>query len=229
MAHFCGESPVGEETTPTTSADSVGAPHSAVRKTDGMTPATAQAEKMANESADLAALNAQKQAFSLSSLAKTAAHTVLGVGACGAEVMCILEMPDADSDKAGNLLMGAQGEQLSKMMVAIRLEAGKDVYVTALSPWRTPGNRALTSAESALFLPFLKREIQLVCPKKILIFGAGVASALIGTPSLAKARGSWHEWENIPVRVTLPISALKATAQRQQAWDDLKALQALEK
>ena len=186
------------------------------------TPATDKASAVAHQAKDLPALNTDKQNFSLSSLKKTATHTLLGQGPTKPRLMCILETPDAEADKSGQLFVGAQGEQLKKMMSAIQLDISKDVYVTFLSPWRTPGNRPLTAAECALFLPFLMREIELVKPQKILLFGAGVANCLLKTDSVAKARGTWHQWQDIPVRVTLAINSLKTTPLRQQAWTDLQ-------
>ena len=181
-------------------------------------PATMQATASANQAKDLPTLNADKQAFNLSALKKTASHTIFGQGNINPQLMCIMEMPDADSDRSGQTFAGAQGEQFKKMMSAINLDIS-DVYLTYLSPWRTPGNRPLTEAERALFLPFLAREIQLVQPKKILLFGAG------NIDSLAKARGNWHSWNTIPVRVTLALSSLKSTPQRRQAWEDLQAIE----
>ena len=57
------------------------------------------------------------------------------------------------------------------------------------------------------------------------MFGAGVSNSLLATESVAKARGIWHEWQGIPTRVTLAISALKTTPLRQQAWDDLQEVE----
>lgn len=189
------------------------------------TPATDKALAVAHKAKDLSTLNSDKQAFSLSSLKKTAANTILGRGPQKPRLMCILESPDSEADKSGQLFTGAQAEQLKKMMAAIHLDITKDVYVAFLSPWRTPGNRPLTTAERALFLPFLMREIELVQPQKILLFGAGVTAGLLNIESVAKARGTWHEWQKIPVRVTLALSALKTTPLRQQAWDDLQQVE----
>ncbi len=172
----------------------------------------------------LAALNQEKMSFSHSSLKKTATNTVLGKGPEQPILMCISEFPDAEADKHGDPFAGPQGTLLSKMLGAIHLDPGM-TYVTYLSPWRTPGNRPLTTTEKALFLPFLEKEIQLVRPQKILIFGTNVAGALLGITSLSKARGVWHSWQDIPVRVTLPLNMVKATPQRQQAWTDLQAVE----
>ena len=189
------------------------------------TPASQQATNIACKAKDLASLNADKQDFSLSSLKKTASHTILGQGPSTPRLMCIMEMPDTESDRSGQTLIGSQHEQLSKMMGAIHLDLSKDVYVTYLSPWRTPGNRPLTESERSLFLPFLEREIELVQPKVILLFGAGVANELLGTNSLAKARGQWHKWQTTPVRVTLALNTLKTTPLRRQAWEDLQEVE----
>ena len=188
-------------------------------------PATLQAQTTASQAKDLPALNSEKTAFTLSSLKKTAAHTILGQGPTSPKLMCVMEAPDADTDRSGQTFSGPQGDQFSKMMQAIKLDVAHDVYLTYLSPWRTPGNRPLTETERALFLPFLLREIDLVQPQKILLFGAGVANALLKTESLAKARGQWHNYQDIPVRVTLSLSALKTTPLRRQAWDDLQAVE----
>ena len=185
-------------------------------------PATTQAHNQILNVTDLPALNAHKMDFTLSALKKTASHTLLGQGPNKPKLMCIFEMPSADSDRSGETLSGPQGELFIKMMNAIQLDIKKDIYITYLSPWRTPGNRSLTEAEQALFLPFLTREIDLVFPQKILLFGSSVADALLKIKSLTKARGNWHEFQNIPVRVTLALTALKTDVLKRQAWQDLQ-------
>lgn len=188
-------------------------------------PATTQAQAQVLSASDLPTLNAQKEAFALSSLKKTASHTLLGQGPLKPKLMCVFEIPSADSDRSGNTFSGPQGELFTNMMKAIQLDIEKEIYITYLSPWRTPGNRPLTEAEQALFLPFLAKEIELVQPKKILLFGLGVANALLKTESLAKARGTWHQFLNIPVRVTLALNTIKSTPLRRQAWQDLQEVE----
>lgn len=201
-------------------------PHTQEEKAPtNIVPATAQAQTQATKATDLPALNHEKENCNLSSLKRTASHTVLGSGSTQPQLMCVLETPDSESDKAGLTITGAQGALLTKMMAAIGLDIQKDVYVTYLSPWRTPGNRPLTETEKNLFLPFLTREIQLIQPAHILLFGASVANALLNTDSLAKARGTWHTYQTIPTRVTLALSAITTTPARRQAWTDLQEIQ----
>jgi len=207
VTHFCAETP-----------------HNIMQpaKVNKDTPATVQASMQAVCASTLSDLNDQKNTFELSALKKMASHTLLGQGPAQPQLMCVFEMPSADSDRSGQILAGSQGEMFQKMMTAIHLDIIKDVYVTYLCPWRTPGNRPLTEAEQALFLPFLQREIELVKPKKILLFGSGIATPLLKTESLSKARNCWHNFHNIPTRVTLSLSSLKTTALKRQAWQDLQ-------
>ena len=187
-------------------------------------PATKIAQTHAIAAQTLADLNQEKLAFSLSSLKKTATNTVLGKGNTHPVLLCSSEFPEAEADKQADPFAGPQGTLLTKMLAAIHLSP-ENTYVTYLSPWRTPGNRPLTNTERTLFLPFLEKEIQFVQPQKILLFGTNVAGTLLGINSLSKARGIWHDWQGIPVRVTLPLNMIKATPQRQQAWADLQAIE----
>ncbi len=191
------------------------------------TPATTQAHTFATHATTLESLNTEKENFNLSALKKTATHTILGKGPIKPKLMCLLEMPDGTSDRSGDAWTGAQAEQLKKMMTAIHLDITQDVYLTYLSPWRTPGNRVLTEAERALFLPFLVQEIRLVQPQSALLFGAVLSQTLLKINTLTKARGTWHSLENIPTRVTLALSTLKTTPLRQQAWMDLQEVEKL--
>jgi len=212
ITNFCSETPRAKLTPPKTPTNSIEEPAATIAQTHAVSAKT------------LSELNKEKESFALSSLKKTATHTVLGKGSDQPVLMCISEFPDAEADKQGDPLAGPQGLLLTKMLAAIHLNT-RNTYVTYLSPWRTPGNRPLTAAEKALFLPFLEKEIQLVCPQKILLFGTNVSSAVLGINSLSKARGVWHNWHDIPVRVTLPLNMVKATPQRQQAWADLQAVE----
>ena len=208
---FCGEKPtIIKPANPQSKADQ---------------PASVQAQTYAIQATTLAQLNTEKENFSAATLKKTAAHTLCGFGSMKPKLMCVFDMPDNDSDRSGIPLSGPSGETFKKMMQAIHLDLETQVYVTYFSPWRTPGNRPLTTAEQAQFAPFLKREIEFVKPEKILFFGFSMAKPLLGCDSLAKARGVWHDLDGIPTRVTLALSAVNnSTTNRQHTWADLQAV-----
>ena len=70
----------------------------------------------------------------------------------------------------------------------------------------------------------MELEIRLLT-QSVDVVGAPVANTLLKTESLAKARGIWHEFLNIPTRVTLSLNALKTDALKRQAWEDLQAVE----
>lgn len=185
-----------------------------------------QAQMLAQEAQTLTELYQKREQFNGCSLKKTATHTVNGRGCSSPTVLCVTEAADTDDDKSGIIMDGIAGQLLNKMLGAIGLNLEQNAYVTTLVPWRPPGNRKPTETEIACCLPFLNREIDLLKPQYILLFGGGLSQVLLGISALSKARGSWHIYRNIPVRVSIPPATLiKLPAQKKQAWEDLQAVQ----
>ena len=194
-------------------------------KKEGDVPTTHQAFHLAQQAQSLNDLNTLKTNFTQCPLHKTATHALLGKGINNPKVMCVVYMPNAESDKSGESFSGDSGALLSRMLKAIGLTQDTDTYCTYLSPWRAPGNRKLTDAEIAMVKPFLEREIELVQPTVLVLFGAELAKILLDVETLSKARHVWHSCQNIPTRVSLSLDTIKTTTQRQQAWEDLQEIQ----
>ncbi|MDR2902033.1 MAG: uracil-DNA glycosylase [Lactobacillales bacterium] len=178
----------------------------------------------------LDALQKALDSFTDCPLSKTATHALIGRGALNPAVMIIGDMPDAADDKKGQVFSGETGALLERMLKAIDLDLNKNAYATNLIPWRPPGNRRPTDGEIAGCLPFLKREIHLVKPRCLLLFGNLTAEVLLGITTVAKARGAWHPFTNgdtdIPALVTFhPTNVLKMPTHRKFVWEDLKKVQ----
>ena len=183
------------------------------------------AEELANAAENLEDLYKKRSNFEECPLKKTAMHTLNGWGSPGPDVMCVVEAPDTPDEKEGRLMSGEAGILLDKMLNAIGLNLNKNAYVSSLIPWRPPGNRAPTEAELTLCRPFFDKEIDLVAPKILLLMGGGVSKALLGISALSKARGTWYNYRERLVRVSLsPATLLKIPAQKKQAWEDLQQI-----
>lgn len=160
----------------------------------------------------------------------TANKTVFGGGNPKASVMFIGEAPGADEDRIGEPFVGRSGHLLDKIIQAIGLTRD-DVYITNVLPWRPPGNRTPTTAEVAVCLPFLKRQIELVQPKVLVLLGGSAANALLDNEdSISKLRGKWlgypvSESDNIPAMATFhPAYLLRNPAQKAKVWSDFLRL-----
>ena len=160
----------------------------------------------------------------------TATHTVFSDGNPQAKLLLIGEAPGADEDRLGKPFVGRSGKLLDKMMETIGFDR-TSYYITNVLPWRPPGNRTPTSAEIAVCLPFLKKQIDLVDPDYILILGGSAANALLDNQDpISKLRGHWLEYEKsngTKAKVLAsfhPAYLLRNPAQKSRAWSDLLRL-----
>ena len=182
-----------------------------------------RARQAADAATTLTELYAARHDFDSCPIRKTAAHTVNGRGAAHPTVLCLIESPDTPDDRSGTLMSGPAGDLLTKMLAAIGLNLQTNTYLSALIPWRAPGNRQPTETEAALCRPFWEKEITLLAPRFILLFGTGPAKALLQIDSLPRARTTTHTYRDIPTFVTIhPATLLKLPAQKKQAWEDLQ-------
>ena len=150
--------------------------------------AIADARERARAAATLAELKELLDGFEGCNLKITAKHTVFGDGPQTADLMLIGEAPGRDEDMAGVPFVGRSGQLLDRMLEAIGLEREK-VRVTNTVPWRPPGNRAPTPAETQICLPFIQRQIELVAPKILVCLGSpGQGDSRLGRGDLADAR-----------------------------------------
>lgn len=161
------------------------------------------------------------------SLKHTAMNTVFARGNAASGLMLIGEAPGADEDRQGKPFVGASGRLLDKMMAAIGRTSEDQYYISNILPWRPPGNRKPTPAESAICLPFIKRHIELAKPKVIVLLGGTAVSALLDiTDGITRVRGRWYTYpagkETIPTMATFhPAYLLRQPQLKRQAWQDL--------
>jgi DNA polymerase len=106
----------------------------------------------------------------------------------------------------GALADGDASVLLDKMLIAIQLQRGKNVYLTQLS-------------ESAYF----NRQIALIQPKLIVAFGEQAAQVLLGLHEpLDALRGKVHQYQGVALVASYaPSHLLQHTQVKAKAWADL--------
>ena len=173
----------------------------------------------------LASIAAEIAACQLCALAPTRKNVVPGQGALKPEVMFVGEGPGADEDKQGLAFVGRAGQLLTKMINAMGYTR-EQVFIGNIVKCRPPGNRVPTPEEMEGCIPYLKRQIAVIQPKLIVCLGATAARGLVNeTMPIGKARGSWRQFEGIPVMLTFhPAYLLRDPRQKSPCWADLKAV-----
>jgi DNA polymerase len=164
-------------------------------------------------------------------LGETRRQAVFGVGHRHAEWMLVGEAPGAEEDARGEPFVGQAGKLLDNMLASIGLtRAGatpQSVFIANVLKCRPPGNRNPEPAEVARCELFLRRQVELVEPKLVLVMGRFAAQALLGTDaSIASLRGQVHRIEvagrRVPVVVTYhPAYLLRNLPDKAKSWADL--------
>lgn len=162
-------------------------------------------------------------------LAKTRKTYVFGEGRADGPVMVIGEAPGADEDDQGLPFVGAAGQLLNSMLAAIDLDRKKNVFIANILKCRPPENRNPESSEIITCLPIIKKQIDIIKPKAILLLGRIAAHSLLSTTdSISAMRGKTHLYNNIPSMVIYhPAALLRNPGYKRPAWEDLQKFQKL--
>jgi len=156
-------------------------------------------------------------------------RAVPGVGAMPAGWMVVGEAPGEQEDRQGEPFVGPAGQLLDAMLAAMDLhraapEPARQVFIANTVKCRPPRNRNPEPAEMDACRPFLLRQIELVNPKLVLLFGRIAAQSLLGTDeALGKLRGRVHRLaDGRPAIVTYhPSYLLRQPQDKLKAWEDL--------
>jgi DNA polymerase len=211
---------------PAVSYESRPAPAAAVAPDD----AARSARDRAESAASLDELRAELERFDGCGLKATATQLVFADGAPGARIMFVGEAPGGDEDRIGRPFVGRAGQLLDRMLAAIALDRTQ-VYIANVVPWRPPGNRTPTPQETAVCLPFIRRQIALSAPRLLVCLGGSATQTLLGVKDgITRARGVWREYQGdygapIPALAMFhPAYLLRTPAAKRQAWADLRKL-----
>jgi uracil-DNA glycosylase family 4 len=157
--------------------------------------------------------------------ALTAAR-IAPAGDPASDLMVMIDMPGQADLAAGTLLSGTAGALFDRMMAAIG-QSRETLYLSSLSPLRTPTG-ALDAAEAETLSAIARHHIGLVRPRALLLFGDACAKILLGG-AVTTARGRWHDLDTPagPIRAMATIRPEKlelVPGLKKIAWEDLQML-----
>jgi DNA polymerase len=191
--------------------------------------AATEARAAARRAVTLEELRDMLNKFDGCALKATATQLVFADGNPNAKVMFVGEAPGRDEDIEGLPFVGRSGKLLDRMLAAIGLDR-TSVYIANIVPWRPPGNRTPTPQESAICLPFITRQIELVDPDILVCLGGPSAQTLLGIKEgITKTRGRWFTFDTgkreIRAMPTFhPAFLLRSPLQKRFAWRDFLAI-----
>ena len=163
------------------------------------------------------------------SLKSSATNIVFSDGNPKSKIMLVGEAPGSNEDQEGLPFVGRAGALLDKMLASINLNR-KNVYISNIINYRPPENRRPTDEEVNRYMPFIKKHIEIINPKILVLLGSTAMNALIGNDIvISKARGKWidKEFGNCKTSVIItfhPAFLMRQPAQKKMAWIDLKMI-----
>ena len=183
--------------------------------------------------------SAFKQALKISGCQKCALHQsrtqiVVDRGSPQAKIMVIGEGPGENEDLQGAAFVGRAGKLFDEIMKSIGLDTNRDMLIANVVKCRPPANRAPQDAEAQACHPYLRRQIELVSPKVILLLGATALKRMDPSRkniSMDEEAGKFFEladYPGIPFVVLYHPAALLYNARLKPAmWEHVKKLRAL--
>lgn len=151
---------------------------------------------------------------------------LMPTGSIASGLMLLADMPEAEDGLAGELLTGAAGRLLDRMLGAIGRDRAS-AYVATLAPARPAGGR-ISPAIAGDLAALARQHVALVAPRMLLLLGDAPARAVLGM-GLAEARGRIHDLNHrgvtVPVLATFaPRQLLRELGAKAKAWQDLRLL-----
>ncbi len=239
VARVAREGAAGGGRAPSPTPDRLGRPDpsptgEAQLRAPSVAPASSEAAVMAAREAartaqTLEELRALLEAFEGCALRATATQLVFADGNPQSRVMFVGEAPGYDEDIVGRPFVGRSGKLLDLMMAAIGLDR-TSAYIANVVPWRPPGNRTPTPQETAICLPFIRRQIELANPDFVVCLGGPAMQTLLAIKDgITRTRGRWFPYDTgtreIRALATFhPAFLLRSPLQKRFAWRDFLAL-----
>lgn len=156
---------------------------------------------------------------------------VFATGDPDARIMFVGDAPGYEEEKKHEPFVGEAGQKLTVILNTMGLSRD-EVYISTIvkfrpsSPRQVTNTRKPTPEEMVACMPLIRAEIDIVRPTCIVALGATTAEGLLGLAgTIAEMRGSWHELDGIPVRVTYhPSYLLQSNANltiKRLLWEDM--------
>lgn len=164
-------------------------------------------------------------------LYKTRTNVVFGEGDINSKIIFVGESPGFWEDRKGEPFVGPSGKFLNQSLQSIKLNR-EDIFITSVlkcRPLAGKRNRPPKQDEIEACKPYLKKQIEIINPKVIVLLGNVALHALIDEKlNISKIHGKMIKKENIIFMPTFhPAAAMRFPKIREAMEKDFKKLKKL--
>ena len=173
---------------------------------------------------DWNALQNEVNQCQLCELCQTRKNSLFGSGNKQAELFIIGSIPNNEEDECGEVFSGLEGKLLENMLSTLKLSR-QDVFTTTLVKCKSKNHREFSETEMQKCLPYIERQIELLKPKVLILFGEQTAQFILKTQNKMSAlNSSIHNYSDTGILVIViehPEQMLTSGADKKQAWQAL--------
>lgn len=113
-------------------------------------------------------------------LGQSRTHLVTDRGNPEARVVLIGEGPGADEDAQGKAFVGRAGQLMDEMFRGVGIDTNRQTLILNVVKCRPPENRQPMADEAETCLPYLRKQLELVKPKLVVLLGATAVKHVLG-------------------------------------------------
>jgi len=177
----------------------------------------------------LETLEKQAQECHLCMLSKHRKKVVFGEGASTADLMIVGDTPSSVDDTLGKVFSDRSGEVLTKMIENVLGLTRKEVYITNILKCKALDSQTPSHTYAQTCKPYLLKQIELVQPKVILVFGELPYYYLSDDESpMTSIHGIAHKKDNYTILPTYhPSYLLRNPSIKKEIFEDLKKVKEL--
>ena len=136
-----------------------------------------------------------------------------------AELAFVVLAPSRGDVERGQLLSGEAGQLFDGMLRALGYPRDQILCTSVLRC--AASSRAVVGEERTACRQAVTEALRKARPRCVVVFGEAAGQALLGASN--RLRGRWHEFLDLPLRVTHPPADLvQNPSLKREVWDDLK-------
>lgn len=129
------------------------------------------------------------------SLSDGCIQAVPGEGNPNNQLVFIGEAPGKKEDEQGRPFVGPAGKLLDKLLETIGFKR-EDIYITNIVKCRPPGNRDPSLQEVVEHSEFLKKELEVIKPKLIILLGRHALNRFLVGEKISECHGKAKRYNN---------------------------------
>ena len=117
-------------------------------------------------------------------------NAVPGEGPANTKIMLVGQAPGREEDLKGLPFVGRAGQSLNQLLKIAGINR-KEIFITSPLKCFPPKNRKPKKEEIEACLPYLKKQIEIIKPKKFILLGEVAFSVFFPGEKLSEFRGRW--------------------------------------